>query len=243
MSLVNSDLFSVVKKQYLYKLKGCSKFFYIIIATQIIGMLFTLTNAGGNMATSNGLYSFNISINSTLQVFIFTAACIMGATISLNGRENKDMDFTLISNGLSSNLSNMLFIITLSFFGAVTSALSGPFIRGIKYVLIGSSKIIKEGFIVTTGEVILTIFASFLYILLISSLVYLFTVITIRVKAFLIVILAMVVLLPQTPIFMDIVKFYGSGNTLLMFTVKVLVSYVIFSAGSLLISNNMEVGR
>jgi hypothetical protein len=215
----------------------------MIIVTQIIGMLFTLTNAGGSMATSNGLYSFIISINSTIQVFIFTAACIMGATISLNGRENKYKDFTLISNGLSSNLSNMLFIITLSFFGAVTSALSGPFIRGIKYLIIGSSKIIEEGFIVTTSEIILSIFASFLYILALSSVVYLCTVLTTKYKAFIIVILAMVVLLPQTTILMDIVRFYGSGNTFLMFTLKALSTYGIFSAGSLLVSYNMEVGR
>jgi len=42
---------------------------------------------------------------------------------------------------------------------------------------------------------------------------------------------------------MDIVRFYGSGNTFLMFTLKALSTYVIFSAGSLLVSNNMEVGR
>ena len=56
MSLVKSNFMSVVKKQYIFKLQACSKFFLIIIATQIIGMLFALTNAGGNMSTSNSIY-------------------------------------------------------------------------------------------------------------------------------------------------------------------------------------------
>jgi hypothetical protein len=243
MSLVKSNFMSVVKKQYIYKLKGYSKFFLTIIITQIIGMVFTLSNAGGNAATSNGIYSFNIERNSTIPVFLFTLFCIMGATIVLNLKEYKDMDFTFISNQNSSNLSNMAFLITLSLFGAVTSTLSGVLTRTIKYLFIGGSKIIESGFFLTPGEVMFSIGATFLYILLFSSAVYFGTVLTQKSNIFIIVILAIIILFPQNPMFKNILWFYGRESSFFIFALKVLMTCGVFFLGSLLVSNKLEVGR
>jgi len=243
MSLAKSNLMSVVKKQYMYKLKGCSKFFLTIAIVQIIGMLFALTNAGGNMATSNSVYTVNIAKNSTIQVFIFTIACVVGATMFLNLEEYKDIDFTFVSNRISSNLSNIGFLITLSLFGAVTSALSGVVVRTIKYLFIGSEKIIETGFLITPLELICSIGATFLYILLFSSMVYFCAVLTKKSYIFIIVILAIVVLLPQMAIFSSIIKFYGKETSFLMFTLKVLITCSVFYAASVLVSNKQEVRR
>lgn len=243
MSLVKSDFISVVKKQYIYKLNGFSKFFLMIIFTQVLGMLFALTNAGGNMATSTNIYKFNIERNSTIQVYIFTIACVVGATILLNLRDYKDMDFTFVSNRISSNVSNIGFLITLSLFGSVTSALSGVLVRTIKYLSIGGSRIIESGFFLSPGEVMCSIGANFFYILIISSIVYFCTVLTESSKLFIIVILAVVVLLPQTPLLGTIIKFYGKESSLLIFMIKAIITAAIFFCASVVASNNLEVRR
>jgi hypothetical protein len=241
MYLVKSDFMAVVKKQYMFKLQGFSKFFFIIIVTQILGMLFTLTNAGGTMGTSHETYSLNIDIYSTLQVFIFTIAIVTFATILINLKEYKDMDFTLVTNRISSNISNIGFLITLSLFGAVTSALSGVLTRTIKYFFIGSSKIAEVGFYLTPVEIMYSIGADFLYFILFSSLVYFCTVLTQKSNVFIVIILTVVVLLTQTPLFGNIIEFYVKENNFLIFMIKDLITAITFFLASVLVSNNMEV--
>ncbi|MBK5242300.1 hypothetical protein [Clostridium sp.] len=241
MSLVKNNFISVVRKQYGFKLQGFSKFFFIIIVTQIIGMLFTMSNAGGMTSTSNETYSFKIEQNSTIYVFIFTIAIVTGATILLNLKEYKDMDFTFVTNRISSNISNIGFLITLSLFGAVTSALSGVLTRTIKYFLIGSSKIIEVGFYLTPGEIMCSIGANFLYFILFSSLVYFCTVLTQKSNIFFVIILIVVVLFTQTPLFGNIIEFYGKENNFLIFMIKALIMVTIFFTASILVSNNQEV--
>ncbi|MCJ7691454.1 MAG: hypothetical protein MUO60_19395 [Clostridiaceae bacterium] len=241
MSLVKSNFMAVVKKQYMFKLQGFSKFFFIIIVTQTIGMLFALSNAGGMMSTSNDIYSFSVEQNSTIYVFIFTIAIVTGATILLNLKEYKDMDFTFVTNRTTSNFSNIGFLITLSLFGSITSALSGVLIRTIKYLLINNSNIIENGFFLTPWEIMCSIGASFLYILLFSSVVYFCTVLTQKSNVFIIVLLVVVVLLPQTPLFLNLVEFYGKEHNFLIFMLKTIITGVIFFLASVLVSNNQEV--
>ena len=241
MSLVNNNLMSVVKKQYVFKLQSFSRFFLVIIVTQILGMLFALSNAGGMSATSNDIYSFSIDYNSSIQVFIFTIACVAGITAFLNLKEYKDIDFTFVSNRMSSNLSNIGFLVSLSLFGAITSALSGVSIRVIKYLFIGSSKIAEIGFFLTPLEIMCSIGATFLYILLLSSVVYFCTAITRISNVFIIVILAAVLLLPQTSIFSNLVSFYGKEHNFFFFMIKTIITEVLFFLASILVSNNMEV--
>jgi hypothetical protein len=232
---------SVVKKQYMFKLFSSSKFFLAIIVTQIIGILFVLTNAGGSMSSNNDIYSFIVENNSTMQVFIFTIAYVTFATILLNVKEYKDMDFTFISNRMSSNVSNIGFLITLSLFGAITSALSGVLVRSIKYLLIDNSKIIESGFYLTPWEIMCSIGANFLYILLASSVAYFCTILIKKSNIFIVVILAVVVLLPQKPLFVNIIEFYGKEHNFLIFMVKAIITSTIFFLASVLVSNNQEV--
>lgn len=243
MSLVKNNFMSVVKKQYFYKIQGFSKFFLIIIATQIIGMLFALTNAGGTIGSSNEIYSFNIDKNSTLQVFIFTIACVTFASANFNLKEYKDMDFTFVSNRISSNVSNIGFLITLSIFGAVTSALSGVLVRTIKYLLISSSKIIESGFFIIPGEIMCSIGANFLYILLFSSVTYFCSVLIQKSNIFFVIILAVVVLLTQIPVFGNIIEFYTKEHSFIIFMIKTIITAVIFFTISVLVSNDLEVRR
>jgi hypothetical protein len=243
MSLAKSNLMSVTRKQYGFKLQTFSKFFIVIIVTQILGMFFAISNAGGQSSTSTGMYTFNIDINSTTPILIFTIACIIGATILLNIKEYKDMDFTFVSNRFSSNLSNIAFLITITLFGAVTSALSGAVIRVIKYLLIGSSNIVETGFFITPIQLMCSIGATFLYILLFIAVVYFSSVLIQKSNIFIVVILAVAVLLPRTSLFKTIIEFYGNELSFFMFMIKVISTCIVFFTFSIFLSNDLEVRR
>jgi hypothetical protein len=135
------------------------------------------------------------------------------------------------------NLSNIGFLITLSLFGAVTSALSGVLVRTIKYLFIGGSKIIESGFFVTPGEILCSIGATFLYILLFSSVVYYCTVLTKRSVIW----TAVILLLSTKSLFGNIIEFYGKEHNFLIFMIKVTITVVIFFLASVFLSNNAEV--
>ena len=243
MSLMKSNLIHIVKKQYLYKLQGCSKFFLVMIIMQIVGMIFSICNIGSMSCTSNETLKLSLYGNTTIQILIFTIACGMGSAINLNLNEAKSVDFTFVSNRISSNLSSIAILVTYAAFGAVTFPLSACFIRIAKYLLIGGSNIIERDFYISPGELICSGGATFLYILLFSSAVYFAVVLVERSKAFIIALLALIVLLPRTELFNDIIIFYGSEHSFFMFMVKVLVTSILLFMASIIISNNVEVRK
>jgi len=243
MSLTKNNLLTIAKKQYLYKLQGCSKFFLVMIIMQILGMIFSIGGLSGMSSTSDETLTLKFLRNTTIQIFIFTVACGIGSAINLNLREAKNIDFTFVSNRISSNLSSIAILITYAIFGAITFPLSACFIRIVKYLLSGSSNIIERGFFITPEELLCSSGTAFLYILLFSSAAYFSTILVERSKAFIIVLLAIIVLLPRTKFAEDIINFFINENNFLMFMVKVLVTSIFFFLASILSSNNMEVRR
>ena len=243
MFLMKNNLMPIVKKQYLYKLQTCSRLFVVMIIFQIVGMIFSISGLSGMSATSDETLTITFLRNTTIQIFIFTSACVIGGAINLNLREAKNIDFTFISNRISSNLSSIAILITYALFGAITFPLAACFIRIVKYLLIGSSNIIERGFFITLRELFCCSGTTFLYVLLFSSAAYFSTILVEKTRAFLIVLLAVIVLLPRTEFFTDIINFYGSEYSFLLFTVKVIFTSIIFFLASVLVSNNMEVRR
>jgi len=243
MSLTKNNLLPIVKKQYLYKLQGCSKFFLVMVIVQIIGILFTICNMTSKSYTSDGVLTFMLLENTTTQIFIFTIICAFGGAIVINLKEAKDIDFTFVSNRISSNLSSIAFLITYALFGAITFPLSACFIRGVKYLLLGSKNIFDRGFVITPAELLCSSGTTFLYMLFFSSITYFSIILIERSKAFIIVLLAVTVLLPRTEYFNYANNFYGSEHNFLMFTVKIIVTSIVFFLASILFSNNVEVRK
>lgn len=243
MSSARSNLLSVAKKQYFFKLKACSVFFLSLVITQMLGIIFSLSGQGGRMSTHSGTYSVEISMLYSVPVFIFTVICAMACAIYLNAQEYKNVDFTFVSNRISGNISNIAFLITYAAIGAVTTGLSATFIRAAKLLMTGAENILETGFSITPIELACSIGSTFLYVLLFSSAAYLCAVLISKSKMFILLILAVVVLLPRTDGFKDLVKLITLENSFIMFMIKVIVISVICLGTSILLSNNLEVRR
>lgn len=239
MSLANSSMYSIIKKQYLFKLKAYSWFFFIMICAQIIGILAVIFNMGGEMSFSNSIYSIHIHRLSTIQVFILTLICIIGVIINLGFKEWKSIDYSFVSNNTTSDISNIAFLITYGLFGAVTYSLSAVIIRIVKYISVGSGDILEQGYYLTASDVFYSACSSFLYILLFASICYFYSILIHKSKIFIIVMFVCVALIPW-PIW-GCITFYSREHSLLMFTIKVLVTAILLFTASIFLSESMEV--
>lgn len=243
MSLANSSMYSIIKKQYLFKLKSYSWFFFIMICAQIIGILADVFNIGGSMSFSYSTYTINIYKISTLQVFIFTVICIIGVIINLGFKEWKSIDFSFVSNSITSDISNIAFLITYGLFGSVTYSLSAAFVRIIRYLSMSSADIFEQGFFISSADILYSIVSSFFYILLFCSICYLLSVLVQKSKMFILVIFLCIASIPRFDITRGWITFYSQEHSLLMFIIKVLLSSILFFTASVLLSETMEVRR
>jgi hypothetical protein len=241
MSLVKSDLFSVVKKQYLYKLEtGTPQFVYLIIF-QIFGMLASM-GATGMSSTSNEVYTLILRKSSSIPIFVLSTIYIVSSINVVNSRESTNMDFTFTSNRLSSNLSSILFLLTFIFYSSFTVVLAGIFVRVIKYINLGSSNIVEKGFFLTPSELLTSFCAGFMYTLLCTSVLYLAAAFAQRSKLYLILLTPAYIFIINRN-FYKISEIFFMEQSLLFFTLKVLLTAVVFFSASILVTNNLEVRR
>jgi hypothetical protein len=240
MYLAKSDLLSVVKKQYLYKLHSNLGLFLGLIITHIVGILFSITTISTSSMGSNS-YSVNIVRLSSQPIAIFSHIFIVILAIFLNTKEFKNIDFIYVGNRLSSSLSDIAFIATFSSYASFSTVLSGFVMRTAKFMAVGSSNIVNEGFLITPMELVIGFVGTFLYLMLFASFTYFCSVLLCKSKLFAIVIMCAMVLSSRTTLLTNIFKFYGHESNVFNFTVKVLIAVIPAFAASIFVYNNMEV--
>jgi hypothetical protein len=167
-SLVEFSLFDAVKKQYLYKLKSHLGLFLAMAGVQVIALLFSL---GGVMSHGMGtqyLYTF-VSYFSSEIVIGFTILWVLVVAVLVTTKDYQNIDFTFVSNRLSSNLSNAAFLVTAALIGGFTAMLSGFLLRIIVYFR-SSHYLLSQNFIVAPDVIFTGIAVTLLYLLLFGSL-------------------------------------------------------------------------
>lgn len=242
MSLIKSDLLSICKKQFKFKVQTGAVFFVYVIAANLISVLFSMSTTGMS-STSNGTYSMSIITSSTIPVIILSMFFTIYVTLLVNSKDFKNIDFTFISNRISSNISNIAFLITFVAYTSITTVLAGVLSRVMKYIIYGSTNIIENGFFLTPGELILSFCVIFLYILLISSFFYIFAVLVEISKLFFILIPSVIISLLRTGLFQDVLRFYINEHNLLAFSIKILLTTSFIFIISIFLSNNLEVRK
>ncbi|KGM44906.1 hypothetical protein [Neobacillus niacini] len=244
MSLSRISLQEVVKKQYSYKFRSYIQVFLSLVFIQMLGILFSF-NGVGMAGTSSSTFEIDIHFYSSDIVVIFTMLWAFITSILITTQAYRNDDFAFITNRLSSNLSNMLFLLTISMVGGLTALLSSHVIRILMYVL-GRSE-----YLYTTTDVsewIIGFIATVLYILICSAVGYFFGTLVQLHKVF-------AVLLPvaffgilivgagtmNETIIQEGFEFIFKETSLAIFIVKIGVLAALLFTGSALMSNRMEV--
>src|SRR5699024_440427 len=110
------------------KLKANVGLFSSLIILQIFGILFSL----GGIGQRGGSF-YTISYYTADYMIIFTMIWAFMIAIQLMSKDYRDLDFTFVTNRLASHLANVLFLVTASIIGAITSLLSGYLSKVIVY--------------------------------------------------------------------------------------------------------------
>lgn len=244
MSLQEVSLRAITFKQYAYKLKGYSNLFYGLLIAQILGLLFSMGGVG-NMGATNDSLRVSLRTYSSNVVIVFSFLWIFISASSLGTKPYRNMEFSLVTNALSSNLSNVGILLTCSVFGGITSSLIGVLLRTIVYFTFSRTQIVLDGFFIAPTDLILGIFVTSLYMLLISSVAYLARML-VEINMALAIIIPLIgigLLRIYNNFFMAIYTFIILENSWLLFTLKVLILSIILFGISVLLANRMEVRK
>ncbi|MEA4900917.1 MAG: hypothetical protein VB077_04735 [Desulfitobacterium sp.] len=238
----------IVLKQYLYKLKGHSGWIHSLILIQLISLLFSMSPMGG---MSSGGDSFHININTyTGDAFLVLTMIWMAVMTSFLGSQAyRSIDFSLVSNRITSYVSNAALILTFAVYAGITGTLMSLLQRMVLVKSLGESEFIFGGVQMAPWDILLSIFVATLYLLLLASVTYLIQMVSALNKAAGIALGVFILAFGFGWIRIfefkveNVLLFYTAESSLGLFALKVIGSVVLLLGLSMLISGRMEVKR
>lgn len=243
MSLKEVSLQSIAFKQYVYKLKGYSNLVYGMFIAQTLGLLFSM---GGVMTRGFGRDNLSITIKSYSAdiVIVFSLFWIMITAAAIANINYKKVEFSLVANRLSSNLSNMGFLMTFSIFAGIMASLSGVLLRIIGYFISDTAQVLFEGFLISPVNLLLGMFVTSLCLILFSAIGYLGGTLVELNKSFVIIIPILTAgFLKVYGQYLTKLYSYFFKSTLPIFTLKLLILAILLFGISILLSNRLEVRK
>lgn len=246
MFLKEANLKDIVYKQTRYKLNSNISSFLTLMFIQIIGLLLSF---GGtrNSGSSNGQITINtIGISSEIPI-ILTFICIVAMALIITTKRN--IDFTLVSSPLSSGVSNVLYLIVICAYGAITSAFLDGFLHVLIYLTNDRAKISEEGFKIPLTEVVTLLASLFLYLILLAAIAYLIGILLQLHRSLIVIIPAVIISIfiyeirMKGGFFSHLATFFTNEASLPSFAIKVLFTSALLFGISLLISRKLEVRK
>ncbi|MEH7073089.1 hypothetical protein V7121_08615 [Neobacillus drentensis] len=247
MSLTTVSLTATLKKQYSYKLRAYNQVFWNLVFLQLLAVLFSL-NGVGMMGSSSESIEVTIHYYSADFVVFFTMIWGLIIAIIITTKAYRNDDFTFVTNRLSHNLSNLLFLLTACLIGGLTAMLSANVIKVITYFFDGQLIVDSTSLTSALGEFILGTFTTSLYIFLCCALGYIVGTLVQIHKVFVVLVPVLffggLFLLGVSGNETIVTNFFGfifKESSILLFMIKVMVTSGLLFASAFLLSNRMEV--
>lgn len=243
MSLNEVSLASASLRQYIFKLKGYSTLSFGLLMAQIFALFSSFGGMSGSMSSGSEELRVSVSNYSGNIAIAFTLIWIVIMAITLTTKLYRNRGFTLVTNRVSDNLSNIGVLLTACVFGGTTASLSGVLLRVIMYFTFNRSQIVTNGFHVAYSDLLLGMAVSVLYLVLVAAIGYLIGILTQIHIIFAILIPALLVGLPRTytHTVQSIIEYYVLETVPLLFALKIIITAMVLFGLSVLLSNRMEV--
>lgn len=249
MSSTITNVLEVTKKQYFFKLNAFVGSFSALLLVHFIALLFSFMGSG-SMGTGSDELSLNVTYYTGNGILMFTLIWAFVTGVTCTTKQSKDGDFTFVTNRLTSHLSNIAFLLTASVIAGLTAMLSSIVIKVIIYFYVGLENVVNHSIVVPPLELLIGIIAMVLYVFLLSGLGYLVGSIVQLNKVFVAVIPGIFVgllflearLNGEGPL-SDIFSFFAAENSLIIFTLKTLMTVALLLFTAMVISNEVEVRR
>ncbi|MCC3357971.1 hypothetical protein [Bacillus sp. REN16] len=243
MSLTNASLLDVAKKQLAFKVRAYYGTFTSLATVQAIALLFSFNGVGQSSIGGN----ISISSYSGSIIFVFTAFWAFITATTLTTKPYYYIDFSFVTNRLSSHLSTVGMLVVYSFIASLTSAFAGILLRVILYFKENSAKIIGDHFFLPLSDLLVGIYVGTLYLLLFATLGYFIGMFTQIHKLFGFVIPALLigwaiyeVSANET---ISSLTFFFNETSILVFTIKVVVTVAVMVWIVIAATNRLEVRK
>ncbi|UAL49284.1 hypothetical protein LG311_10395 [Sutcliffiella horikoshii] len=248
LSLNKVTLDQVVKRQFLYKITAYSGVYISLIILQVIAVLFSLNGVGNSTGGSERI-SLNIHYYSGNLIFVFTMLWVFIVSIIITSKAYRDEDFSFVTNRLSSDLSNVFFVLVVSVIGTITALMAKYLLQVIVLFLPKFDSFYHSPISMNIGSfLILGTLTAFLYILLcgaagyfVGTLVRISSLFKILVPVLFVGYLFFGGFINQVSGLASIVEFFYLETSFITFVLKVLVTVFVLFAGSVAIFNRMGV--
>ncbi|MFC5465293.1 hypothetical protein ACFPM4_11085 [Lederbergia graminis] len=248
MSLAEVNITNLVKKQFSFKTRAFLGVFSSLAMTQILGIILSLTGVA-----SSGFFSDELEINlyyySANMVIMLSMIWALISGILITARATRYDDFSFVTNRLSSNIANILFLITASVVAGILAMASSYFLRIITYFDSDVQLHIAGGVYAKPNELLIGIIATVLLLLLFSSIGYFVGMLIQINKVF-------SILLPVLLFGLMVVDGVSGGDnvkkvyefifkeaSLGLFTVKIIVISALLFVTSIIMTNRLEVRK
>jgi hypothetical protein len=244
MYSMKTNVFDIAKKQYQYKMKAYMWFIFSLIPLHVLALLLSM-NGVASSGSGNNFVSINMNLYSNEIFIVFTLLWIFFGAVTLTTKAYRTNDFSFVSNRLSSNLSNIMYLLTLSFLGSVTCFLSGYLLRFIIFFMNADRIILNEAFTYSLSELFFGIIVTTFYMMLISAISYFYGMLIQLFKPFVLLLPAFFVWSlfftgTSSPL-LEIIEFFVTESSFVLFTIKIFIIVTILYLVSILISNRTEV--
>ncbi|WP_404462386.1 hypothetical protein [Sutcliffiella horikoshii] len=248
MSLNKVTLEQVVSNQFIYKLGAYSGVFISLIILQLIAVLFSLNGVGMSGGGSEQI-SYSLHYYSGNLVFIFTMLWVFIVSIIITSKVYRNEDFSFVSNRLSSDLSNIFFVIFVSVIGTVTALLSTFLIKVILLFLpkfdmfyytptsMNMSSFVFFGVVIAFCYILISAAAGYF----VGTLVRLSSLFKIMVPVVFIGYLIFGGMISEVSGLATVVQFFYFETSLITFVLKAILTVIVLFASSGAIFNRMEV--
>jgi hypothetical protein len=247
MSLPRVRMLDVVKKQYFYKLKAYIQVFLTLVILQVLAILFSF-NGFGMSGTSSNSIEIEVHYYSADIVVAFTMLWGFITAILITTKAYRNDDFVFVTNRMSSNLSNMLFLLTASIIGGITAMLSTYLMKVIMYFFVGDILVKSTNAIAATNELLVGAIATIFYVFLFCALGYFIGTLVQISKIFVILLPALLfgslfldAARGSAGIVQNVFEFIFTESSILLFIVKIIIAVGFLFSGAVILSNRMEV--
>ncbi len=247
MSLTEISFLQVVQKQYLFKLRSYTDLFLSLVAVQLIALLFTTAGMVGSSGIGWNNIAIKISFYSGTGIFIFSLFWMTVVSFVLTLPPYRHVDFSFVSNRLSSNLANLAYLLTATLVAALSTTLGSILVRNISYYFGEKKYLLSPNFGVSPTDFLTSLAVATLYLLLLSGIGYLagsliqlhrslYTILPALLFA------AFLFMASNSPHHLcKMVYFYTLENSPALFVLKILISLLLLWGGAVLLSNQTEV--
>ncbi|MTI94773.1 MAG: hypothetical protein FH749_04680 [Firmicutes bacterium] len=249
MYSTRTNLWSVVKRQLVFKLKANSGMFITMMVVQAIALFFLFSGMSGTSSSSTGQLQITIRVFSGSGLIAFTLIWAAIIAFALTTEISRNSDFAFVSNRLSSNFANVCFLALASVLAGFTAVLGSILLRNLIYVSVGVEHIIANNFYLGPGELLTGLVATVFYMFVVSALGYMFGALVQLFKPLVVilpaVLLGSLIMEARTEFrfLLRMVDFLITESALLVFVLKALVVAILMFGAAALITNKLEVRR